>query len=166
MIIELTSDDIQQAKAIFYSYPHHFNKLGLLKLEEEMIDYVNNPDFSKRCFFVEKESHQVLGVIGYSRSLKNPYEFEVTWLAVRADFKRKGIGKRLIEHLEERVKGLFAEILVVYTPDDIGSISFYEKMGFTQSGELSSDNKIGYKKTIKVQKPTFRSREMIGIYER
>ncbi|MEW6102272.1 MAG: GNAT family N-acetyltransferase [bacterium] len=165
MITEMTIDDISQVKAIFYSYPHHFNKLGLIKLEEEISEHINNPDFSKRCFFVEKEMHQVLGVIGYVKSLKNPYEFEVTWLAVRTDFKRKGIGERLIKHLEERVRGLSAETLVVYTPDDIGSISFYEKMGFTQSGELSSDNKIGYKKTIKIHRPTFKSREAIGIYE-
>jgi|GEM_PF-6177181 len=166
MITELTGDDISQVKDIFYSYPHHFNKLGLIKLEDDLIEHIKNPDFSKRCFFVEKEMHQVLGAIGYSRSLKNPYEFEVTWLAVRRDFKRKGVGKRLLLHLEERVKALSGEVLIVYVPDDISSISFYEAMGFKESGELSSDNKIGYKKIIKTQKPTFRPREVIGGYEK
>ncbi len=166
MITELIEDDIEQTKAIFYSYPHNFNKLGLIKLEDDMIEHIDNPDFSKRCFFVEKERHQVLGAIGYERSLKNPYEFEVTWLAVRMDFKRKGIGEKLMKHLEEKVKGLSGETLIVDVPDDMDSISFYEKMGFIESGELSSDNKIGYKKIIKkTQRPTFRSREAIGDYE-
>lgn len=166
MIKEMTKDDFWEVKTIFSSYPHHFNKLGLIKLEEDMLEHINNPDFSKRCFFVEKETNQVLGAISYERSLKNPYEFEITWLAVREDFKRKGVGKRLILHLEEKVKTMGGEILIAYVPDDIGSISFYEKQGFRGSGEISSDNKIGYKKIIKkTPKPTFRTREMIGGYE-
>lgn len=164
MIIEMAKEDIIQTKVIFSSYPHHFNKLGLIKLEDDITEHINNPDFSKGCFFVEKESHQVLGAISYLRSLKNPYEFEVVWLAVREDFKRKGIGERLIKHLEEKVKALGGETLIVYVPDDIGSISFYEKMGFIESGDISSDNKIGYKKVIKKQRPTFKPREAIGGY--
>lgn len=162
MIREITKDDIWQIKAIFSSYPHHFNKLGLIKLEDDMLECINNPDFSKRCFFVESESNQVLGAISYSRSLKNPYEFEITWLAVRGDLRRKGIGKRLILHLEEKVRAIGGEILIAYVPDDIGSISFYEKQGFRESGEISSDNKIGYKKVIKkAPRPTFKPREPI-----
>lgn len=161
----MTKDDLEQIKAIFSSYPHHFNKLGLIRLEEDMIEHINNPDLSKRCFFVEKERNQVLGAISYSRSLKNPYEFEITWLATRQDVRGNGIGKRLLSHLEERVRAIGGEVLIVYVPDDIGSISFYEKQGFRESGEISSDNKIGYKKVIKeAPRPTFRPREVIGGY--
>lgn len=161
----MTKDDLQEVKAIFSGYPHHFNKLGLIKLEDDMTEHINKPDLSKRCFFVEKEKNQVLGAISYERSLKNPYEFEVTWLAVRQDVKRKGIGKRLLSYLEERVRVMGGEVLIVYVPDDIGSISFYEKQGFKESGEISSDNKMGYKKVIKkAPRPTFRPKEVIGGY--
>ncbi|HAW49805.1 TPA: hypothetical protein DCX16_02495 [bacterium] len=164
MIAELEKEDIDQVKAIFTSFPHHFNKLGLIQLDEDLVNYIELNNYSKICFFVEKETNQVLGVIGYKRRI-NPYEFEITWLAVRRDVQKKGIGKKLFLHLEERVKSIGCETLIVNVPDDIASISFYEKMGFIESGELSSDNKLVYKKITKTWRPTFKPREVMGGFE-
>lgn len=55
-------------------------------------------------------------------------------LLVHPDYQRRGIGRRLMEHLKAQYAGFHMQILVA----DQGAIAFYEACGFTRAGATAS----------------------------
>jgi len=85
--------------------------------------------------FVAEEDGKVVGFITYTTYDYNPI---IGWIGVDPDYHRKGVGKALVERVENELKGIGAEMLSVETPtkeEGIGSsyegtYKFYEAMGF------------------------------------
>lgn len=70
---------------------------------------------------------------GFVSVINNSY---IGALFVRTNLKRKGIGSKLMEHVQNKYKAL---ILGVYEKNE-DAISFYKNMGFTKIGkELNSE---------------------------
>lgn len=159
MICELSPEDIEQAVGIFAQYPKDFNSLGIKKLREELEEYVEEPkSLEVKGFFVEKEGPQVIGLIGYVMRPSN--EYEITWLAVRKDWQRRGIGRKLVKYVEEKLKNFRSEWLKVEVPNDPAAMNFYSAMGFSEEvGELSGRNRVIYRKKLLAFKPTFKARD-------
>jgi ribosomal protein S18 acetylase RimI-like enzyme len=156
MITGIREEEIEQVVGIFAQYPHHFNSMGLTELRRELEEFVAEPQSAeKKGFFVEREGPQVIGMVGYR--MKPPMEYEITWLAVRKDWQRRGVGRRLLEYLERHLKNFRCEWMVVEVPNDPDSMNFYSAMGFSESDELSSDGKLIYKKSLLSLKPTFKA---------
>lgn len=75
-----------------------------------------------------------------------PTTVEITWMAVRADYRRRGIGRALIERLCAQVAAEGGRLLVVTTlaasdPSDVagayeGTRRFYQQVGFIPALEL------------------------------
>jgi ribosomal protein S18 acetylase RimI-like enzyme len=57
-------------------------------------------------------------------------------LIVKLECKGKGIGPSLLKELEKKLKMLKVHKIVLETGKDWDSIGFYEKHGFTKTGEL------------------------------
>lgn len=55
-------------------------------------------------------------------------------LIIHPDYKNKGIGRRIIEQLQQKYKGFHQQILVA----DADAIDFYEKCGFKKAGQTTS----------------------------
>lgn len=156
MICKLEEEDIEQAVGIFAEYPKDFNPLGVKKLKEELEEYAGESlSLEVKGFFAEKELSQVIGLIGYVMRPSN--EYEITWLAVRPDWQRRGIGKKLVEYVEQTLKSFRSEWLKLEVPNDPATMNFYSAMGFSESPELSGKNKIIYRKKLLAFKSTFKS---------
>lgn len=157
MICKLSQEDIEQAVGIFAQYPKDFNPLGIKKLREELEEYVEESlSLETKGFFVEKEGTQVIGLIGYV--MRPSSEYEITWLAVRPDWQRRGIGKGLLEYVEHQLKNFRSEWLMLEVPNDPATMNFYSAMGFSEEpSEFSSKNKVIYKKKLLAFKPTFKA---------
>ncbi len=93
--------------------------------------------------FVATESDgEVTGFITFEP--REPRETEITWMAVRADLRRTGIGRELLDGLCARLTGDGVRSLLVKTlsdrdgPDEAydQTRSFYLAMGFERVAEL------------------------------
>jgi len=68
---------------------------------------------------------------------------------ITPEFRRKGYGKLLFEHIEETLKNDGTKYLYL-TPDLVSGIPFWVAMGFCDSGKIDPDNKLPvYIKNIK-----------------
>jgi ribosomal protein S18 acetylase RimI-like enzyme len=97
-------------------------------------------DFNSDNLIVCKNENEVIGFLCYSKLDKN---MKILWMAVRKDFQRKGIGRKLLNFLFNEAKNLGISCILVETLTDkddyepyIATRDFYYKNGF---------KKIGYK---------------------
>ena len=59
---------------------------------------------------------------------------ELTYLAVDAEYARRGIGTRLVQWALDRCE---AETCPAYVESTVEAVSFYEKLGFEVAGRIS-----------------------------
>ncbi|MGN0526073.1 MAG: ribosomal protein S18-alanine N-acetyltransferase [Acutalibacteraceae bacterium] len=84
-------------------------------------------------FFVAQNNGEVLGYIGAHNVLGEVY---ITNIAVFSEFKRQGIGEKLIETLLNFVKEEKAEFVTLEVrKSNDPAIGLYKKMGFKMVGE-------------------------------
>ncbi len=83
-------------------------------------------------FYVAKEGERVIGYAGFTYALD---EVSLVNLAIHPDYRRKGIGTRLLKHLMSMArtkngKKIFLEV----RKSNISAISFYHKHKFIEVG--------------------------------
>jgi ribosomal protein S18 acetylase RimI-like enzyme len=107
--------------------PEWFNEAGLRAIESDLM---------KEKTYLAVENGNVLGFITIKSS--NNKALEIIWMAVRREHRRKGIGSKLLEFVENLAKGAGFEVLVVKTSGDLSykpydeTRRFYEKNGFVR----------------------------------
>jgi predicted N-acetyltransferase YhbS len=133
----LTVDDAAACDAIVASLPYHFgNERGIAACARAVR--------SQDGFVAAIEEQQVVGFLTFEdRSAESA---EITWMAVRADHRRRGIGRSLIEHASATLAARGVRFVSVLTlapsvPDDVpdgyeGTRRFYRAVGFTPLREL------------------------------
>jgi GNAT superfamily N-acetyltransferase len=130
-------DDAEACDAIVAGLPYFFG----------------DPTGVRDCAEAVRTQHGIVAVVdgevsGFVTLLAhNPSTTEITWMAVRSDRRRSGIGHRLIEEAARRVAANGARMLCVLTlgpsepepdvPDNYaGTRAFYEAAGFVPLREL------------------------------
>ena len=84
-------------------------------------------------FFVAFSGDKIAGYIGSHNVLGEVY---ITNVAVFPDFRRKGVGKELVEFLINQMKTEKAEFITLEVREsNLNAISLYEKCGFQNVGE-------------------------------
>jgi predicted GNAT family N-acyltransferase len=86
-------------------------------------------------------AQQEHAIIGYSRITLGTNEAQISQMVVDLPFRRKGLGRELLERSMERVKE--AGIKKVYINSRLNALKFYEKMGFKSVGEVFASKKNG-----------------------
>ncbi len=111
---------LEIAKAL----PEWFNEAGLKVMER---------DLKSETTFIAVEKDQVLGFITVKPL--NDKALEILWMAVRREFRGRGIGTEMLRFVEMWAKANF-EVLVVKTSGDLNykpydeTRKFYERRGF------------------------------------
>ena len=134
MIRELGPRDAQTCDAIVAGLPDWFgDPLGLVECAEAVR--------SQRGFVSVGKGGDVAGFLTWID--QDPATVEITWMAVRADSRRAGIGRELIETLFRSARGKGARFVLVKTlsdahPDEryAQTRAFYRAMGFEPVSEL------------------------------
>jgi L-amino acid N-acyltransferase YncA len=91
---------------------------------------------AEKRLLVAKERNRVIGYLryGYVWDGELPY---VQMLRVRPTFQRKGVGKKLIEFIEQEVKKQKMKALLSSTDDNNNnSLLFHQALGFVECGRL------------------------------
>jgi ribosomal protein S18 acetylase RimI-like enzyme len=127
----------------------------------ELIDIVlKNPsqgDYKIKCMV--DDLNRPVGYICYGPVPMTEKTFDLYWIAVAPEFQGKGIGSKLLEVLEERVRTLGGRMILA----DTSSIAayektrdFYKRTGFREVARIPDyysvgNDRITYCKKIKVK---------------
>jgi ribosomal protein S18 acetylase RimI-like enzyme len=133
----LTPADAGRCDAIVTGLPYHF---GTEEGRRECAAAVR-----RDAGLVALEGGEVVGFLTYVRRFDEAAE--ITWMAVRADRRRHGIGHALIDRLAERLAAEERRVLLVLTvsPSDAGdepddgyqsTRAFYRSAGFVLGRDL------------------------------
>jgi GNAT superfamily N-acetyltransferase len=147
-IVELSADDVRAAAgglAQLLLDAHASNmSLGLpgpLSREravEAWIDTAARLDPQNRVLLAAVDGGDVVGTVQVVRaeSENGRARAEIVRLAVRADRRGSGLGRRLLEAAVERARRLDLRLLWLTTHADTDSDRFYETAGWTRLGVL------------------------------
>ena len=141
MIRPLAPSDADACDAVVLTLPYHFGDEGG---RAECARAVRTQEG-----LVAVEEGEVLGFLTLARY--DPRSAEITWMAVRADRRRHGIGRRLIERAVENLSRDGVELLSLLTvsdsePDERESDdcadtrAFYRALGFVPLRELALES--------------------------
>jgi ribosomal protein S18 acetylase RimI-like enzyme len=89
-------------------------------------------------FFVAVEQARIVGLIAIAHSFMNHRIYEVYWVNVCSNFRRKGIGSALVRHVLDYAFKAGAESVMLTATDAL--IEFYFKLGFSHRGKIGHDN--------------------------
>lgn len=136
-IRELQPSDAEACDAIIAGLPYFFGEpTGVSQCAEAV---------RNERGFVATDGDDVVGFITYDEVVRR--SVEMTWLAVRNDLRRSGIGRELVARAVERAAADGARIMCVLTaapdPTDVGiedgyegTRTFYERVGFVPVRQL------------------------------
>jgi ribosomal-protein-alanine N-acetyltransferase len=125
-IREVTENDLDEIQRIEKdSFPCPFSKRQFLYL---YVDY-------RKTFFVAEKDKEVLG---YIVGVKGFRKITIASIAVKENWRRKGIATKLINYLIEKVRRKVKMIELQVQISNKKAIIFYEKMGFIYKGILTS----------------------------
>ena len=136
----LTEKDAPACDAIIASLPYHF---GSERGVEEYAQAVR-----QQAGFVATINGHVVGFLTFTNHW--PESAEITWMAVEAGHRRRGIGRTLIEYALASLGGQGTKYVFLLTlgpsaREDVedgyqGTRRFYEAVGFTPLRELGLRN--------------------------
>ncbi len=99
----------------------------------------NNQD-DGRNYLLATLNNQPIGITGLHRYIWGPEDITwLGWFAVRPEYQRMGIGKKMMEETCEiaRSRGFRKIFIETYSNDDFEKgREFYEKFGFVQTGSI------------------------------
>jgi ribosomal-protein-alanine N-acetyltransferase len=107
---------------------------------------------NKRYWFVSVEDKRIVGFV--AGTVKNRARGHVSGIAVIEGYRRKGIGKRLIETVENAfVLDSFQKVTLEVRKNNFGAQKFYERQGYaktytTRGYYPDGEDAINYEKTM------------------
>jgi ribosomal protein S18 acetylase RimI-like enzyme len=132
MIRKLVKQDRDVLKKILAD-TNHFND-DEINVAMELIDiYLKDENQKDYIIYVYEDSGKTAGYICYGRRPLTDGTYDLYWIAVNPNIHGKGIGSKLIEHMENDVKKLNGYLILIETSGKAeyeGERRFYEKNGY------------------------------------
>jgi|Deesub1362A_J573_1020465.scaffolds.fasta_scaffold04705_3 ribosomal-protein-alanine N-acetyltransferase len=85
-------------------------------------------DYLKKLFFVLEDDGKIIGYV-----MADEERNLIVSIAVHPDYRRKGYGKMLMEHVLKFMKG---KVILQVRKSNEAAINFYKKLGFRRVGEI------------------------------
>lgn len=157
MIRKLVKQDRDVLKKILVD-TNHFNEEEI-KVALELIDlYLNDENQKDYIIYVYEDSGSAAGYICYGRRPLTEGTYDLYWIAVDPNIHGKGIGSKLVEHMESDVKKLYGYLILIETSGKAeyeGERRFYEKNGYGVQTVIKDFYRAGddlyvYRKYLKV----------------
>jgi GNAT superfamily N-acetyltransferase len=105
--------------------------LSFEEREEKWRSGLNAPEFGEFTYVAEVDRHEIVGFAtgGPERSGKLKYPGELHAIYLAAGHRRRGIGRRLVHSIAERLLLLKYDSIMVWVLADNPSRAFYEALG-------------------------------------
>ncbi len=86
---------------------------------------------------VAVEDDRVVGaLLGYAKPCRDKLDFEILELFVLPSYQGKGMGKKLVANLEERLSASEYGVVHLLTAKNTDSEAFYKKLGYDRNEKL------------------------------
>jgi ribosomal protein S18 acetylase RimI-like enzyme len=132
MIRKLESRDRDELKRILED-THHFND-DEIKVAIELIDvYLNDAKQTDYIIYVSETDGSTTGYICYGKRPLTEGTYDLYWIAVDPNIHGKGLGSRLVKHMEEDLMKSGAKLILIETsgkPEYENERRFYTKNGY------------------------------------
>lgn len=87
-------------------------------------------------YVLSSPSNKIIGCAGLSEENDTDGVYTLCWLAVHPNSQRRGIGTRIYNYIEERVKALGGRLIIINAGSGEDNQHFYKKRGFKQAGMI------------------------------
>jgi len=116
-----------------------FNLAEIECVEELWKEYLAKGKASGYEFLVYRENGRVVGFICFGPRPLTCGTFDLYWIAVSSEARRRGIGKLLVAKMEEEVKAMGGRLILVETsgtPYYAPARKFYEACGYRLQAKI------------------------------
>jgi ribosomal protein S18 acetylase RimI-like enzyme len=116
-----------------------FSREEAATVAELLESYLEEEDHDGYFFLSAIEDGRVLAFACYGPTPLTQGTFDLYWIAVSAAVKGHGIGRTLMAHVENEVRGLGGRMIVLETagrPEYERTRAFYRRIGYTQSATV------------------------------
>jgi len=134
MIRKLIQSDREKIQRILTD-TGHFND-DEIKVAMELVDiYLNDAKQTDYIFYVIEidETREASGYICYGRRPLTDWTYDLYWIAVDPNIHGKGLGSRLVKHMEDDLSAAGGKIILIETsgkPEYENERKFYTKNGY------------------------------------
>jgi ribosomal protein S18 acetylase RimI-like enzyme len=108
-------------------------------VSELLEDYLGRPDHNGYFFLTAEVGGEVAGFACYGPTPLTHGTYDLYWVAVGPEFKRQGIGRSLMQQVEQEVRQQGGRMLVADTsgsPAYDRTREFYERLGFQRAATV------------------------------
>jgi ribosomal protein S18 acetylase RimI-like enzyme len=132
MIRKLIFEDKQQIRRILTD-TKHFND-DEIKIAIELIDvYLNDEKQQDYIIYVYENDDKAAGYICYGKRPLTDWTYDLYWIAVDPNIRGKGIGSRLVKHMEADLQSQGGRLILIETSGKAeyeNERKFYTKNGY------------------------------------
>ena len=125
---------LQQAFEIRVMHPTDLDRVILIEREIFLFpwspgNFSDSIDAGYLCQVME----QADTIVGYGIMMMSPDEAHILTLGISANWQKKGLGKKLLQHLIQSARNMNAKsILLDVRESNLGAAQLYQQMGFQQ----------------------------------
>jgi GNAT superfamily N-acetyltransferase len=155
----LNGEDIQDIREILESSGYFYDFEVDVALELAELNFSKGEEASGYIFLLVEENGKLIAFASYGKTPCTVGSYDLYWIAVHKDYMNKGLGKLMINMIEEDVAGRGGKNLWIETssrPLYEPTRQFYLKTSYKKVAELPhfyalNDNKIIFVKYIKAR---------------
>lgn len=133
-IVPLSHKSLDGVVSLIYDiFPYKYDRMNATVSFKKSLE---KPDSIKNYWILKTHENRVIGVIGLYRDQRDETVLWIGWFGVHPEYRRKGIGSRLLRHAIKKANIQGAKTLKVYSSFDkneLASHSFYENHGFIKT---------------------------------
>lgn len=107
-----------------------------------------------RYWFYEDKNGNIIAAGGIDKLRDTENGYFLGWFAVHKDYRRKGLGRKIIERVEKYAKSIKGRFIIIDTGEDNQAQIFYEKVGYKKVGFIPEyfEDKAGMVGKVLLQK--------------
>jgi ribosomal protein S18 acetylase RimI-like enzyme len=116
-----------------------FNAAEAATVAELLGDYLGRPDHNGYFFLTAELDGQVAGFACYGPTPLTEGTFDLYWVAVRPEHKGQGIGRTLVQQVEQEIRQQGGRLLLADTSGTAAydrTREFYERSGFRRAATI------------------------------
>lgn len=98
-----------------------------------MINSLKKEEFTKYWYY-KNEGGEVIGAGAIEKLPDTKDGYFLGWFAIHKNHRNQGLGKKIIERVEEYARSQGGRLITIDTGEDNAAQTFYEKVGYKKAG--------------------------------